>query len=110
MGCRDHAMLYLMTHYGLRTGEVCGLKLEDLDFSKRLMRVTQSKTRQLLTLPLTDPATCILKRYIEFGAPPYDTPVRLLERTCATAAGIPALNALGPTALGHRAAGSCATA
>jgi integrase len=52
-------MLYLMTHYGLRTGEVCGLKLEDLDLPKRVLRVTRSKTQQILTLPLTEQAARI---------------------------------------------------
>jgi integrase/recombinase XerD len=69
MGCRDHAMLYLMTHYGLRTGEVCDLKLEDVNLAKRVLRVTQSKTHQILTLPLTEQAARILKRYLEFGRP-----------------------------------------
>jgi integrase/recombinase XerD len=69
MGCRDHAMLYLMTHYGLRTGEVCDLKLEDVDLARRLLRVTQPKTHQVLTLPLTEQAAGILERYLKFGRP-----------------------------------------
>jgi integrase len=69
MGCRDHAMLYLMTHYGLRTGEVCDLRLEDVDVARRVLRVKQSKTHQTLTLPMTEQATCLLRRYMEFGRP-----------------------------------------
>jgi integrase/recombinase XerD len=79
MGCRDHAMLYLMTHYGLRTGEVCDLKLEDVDFPKRVLRVTQSKTHQILALPLTEQAARILKRYIEFGRPRTTLPFLFLS-------------------------------
>lgn len=69
MGCRDHAMLYLITHYGLRTGEVCNLKLEDVDLARRVLRVKQSKTHQTLTLPMTEQAACLLRRYMEFGRP-----------------------------------------
>ncbi len=69
MGCRDHAMLYLMAHYGLRTGEVCDLKLKDVDLVRRVLRVTQAKTRQILTLPLTEQAASILERYLAFGRP-----------------------------------------
>jgi integrase/recombinase XerD len=69
MGCRDHAMLYLMTYYGLRTGEVCDLKLEDVDLARRLLRVTQPKTHQVLALPLTEQAAGILERYLKFGRP-----------------------------------------
>lgn len=69
MGCRDHAMLYLMTHYGLRTGEVCDLKLDDVDLARRVLRVTQAKTHQTLALPLTEQAASILKRYLAFGRP-----------------------------------------
>ncbi len=69
MGCRDHAMLYLMAYYGLRTGEVCNLKLEDVDFARRVLRVTQAKTHQILTLPLTEQAASVLKRYLAFGRP-----------------------------------------
>lgn len=69
MGCRDHAMFYLMTHYGLRTGEICGLKLDDVDLTRHILRIPQTKTHQTLVLPLSDPACRILKRYIAFGRP-----------------------------------------
>jgi site-specific recombinase XerD len=79
MGCRDHAMLYLMTHYGLRTGEVCNLKLNDIDLKKRELRVTQSKTQQILALPLTEQTTRILGRYLKFGRPRTTLPQAFLS-------------------------------
>jgi len=69
MGSRDHAMFYLMTHFGLRTGEVTYLSLKDIDLKGRVLRVSQRKTHQTLALPLTTPAVRILGRYLKFGRP-----------------------------------------
>jgi len=72
MGCRDHAMLYLMTHFGLRTGEVCGLKLEDVDLRSRVLRIWQSKVHSTLNLPISRPAVRVLQRYLRYGRPRTD--------------------------------------
>lgn len=94
MGCRDHAMLYLMTFFGLRTGEVCSLKLEDVDLGRQVLRVSQSKTHQILTLPLTPAGSRVLTRYLAFGRPrtqqPYvfltmNAPIRPLYRSAIAA-------------------------
>ena len=69
MGYRDHAALYLMTHYGLRTGEVGDLRLDDLDIRARVLCVRQSKVRSTLTLPLSLPACRVLARYLRLGRP-----------------------------------------
>ncbi|MEO8186882.1 MAG: tyrosine-type recombinase/integrase [Burkholderiaceae bacterium] len=69
MGSRDHAILYLMTHFGLRTGESTQLTLKDIDLDRRLLHVPQSKTRQVLSLPLSAEALRILRRYLQFGRP-----------------------------------------
>jgi len=62
-------MLYLMTHFGLRTGEVTYLTIKDIDLDGRLLRVSQRKTHQTLSLPLTVPAVRIMRRYLKFGRP-----------------------------------------
>lgn len=69
MGCRDHAAFYLMTHYGLRTGEIGGLRIEDLDLGARVLRVRQVKVCTTLSLPLSIPATRVLARYLRCGRP-----------------------------------------
>ena len=69
MGSRDHAILYLMTHFGLRTGEITYLTLKDLDLDRRLMHVLQNKTRQVLSLPMSAEAVRVLRRYLKFGRP-----------------------------------------
>jgi integrase/recombinase XerD len=79
MGCRDHAMLYLMTHFGLRTGEVGALQLADLDLRARVLRVPQAKVHATLTLPLSRPAAQVLARYVRFGRPRTDRPELFLS-------------------------------
>lgn len=68
-GCRDHAMLYLMAHYGLRPSEIVGLTLASVDWANRSLRVEQCKTRSLLVLPLSEQALNILERYIGSARP-----------------------------------------
>lgn len=68
-GCRDHAMLYLMAHYGLRPSEIVGLTLASMDRTNRSLRVEQSKTRSLLVLPLSEEALSVLERYIGSARP-----------------------------------------
>jgi site-specific recombinase XerD len=72
MGCRDHAMLYLMTYFGLRPGEVCALELEDVDLRGRLLRIRQSKVHSMLILPLSRRAVRVLERYLRYGRPRTD--------------------------------------
>jgi integrase/recombinase XerD len=72
MGCRDHAMLYLMAHFGLRTGEVCGLDLADLDLRSKVLRVRQDKVRATLGLPLSRQSVRVLRRYLRYGRPRTD--------------------------------------
>ncbi len=69
IGLRDHAIFYLMAHYGLRTGEIPLLRLDSIDWQARTLRVEQTKTRSVLLLPLTDPAAEVLQRYLREGRP-----------------------------------------
>jgi site-specific recombinase XerD len=69
LGCRDHAMLYLMAHYGLRPSEIVSLTLTSIEWANRTLRVEQCKTHSLLVLPLSDQALRVLKRYLRCGRP-----------------------------------------
>jgi len=68
-GCRDHAILYLMAHYGLRPSEVAALSVDSIDWASCSLRVEQSKTLSTLILPLSDQALRVLKRYLHCGRP-----------------------------------------
>jgi site-specific recombinase XerD len=81
MGCRDHAMLYLMTHYGLRPGEVCDLMLGDFDRRAKSLNVCQAKVHSTLRLPLSRPTVSVLERYMRHGRPRTDRPEFFLSVT-----------------------------
>jgi site-specific recombinase XerD len=69
LGCRDHAMLYLMAFYGLRPSEIVTLTLASIDWVNKTLRVEQCKTHSLLVLPLSDQTLRVLKRYLRNGRP-----------------------------------------
>jgi len=50
---RDRAILMLFVTYGLRAGEVAGLKLDDLDWEKEILRVRCPKPGRTQTYPLS---------------------------------------------------------
>ncbi|MBI5479566.1 MAG: tyrosine-type recombinase/integrase [Deltaproteobacteria bacterium] len=54
---RDHAILRLLSVYGLRSGEVRRLTLEDLDWQRERIRIVRSKTARVETLPLEPTGT-----------------------------------------------------
>jgi integrase/recombinase XerD len=68
-GERDFALLYLAAAYGLRSGELVRLTLDDIDWPGRTLRILQTKTRQPLQLPLTDEAANMLIRYLRRARP-----------------------------------------
>lgn len=68
-GCRDFTLLYLGAAYGLRSGELVRLTLDDLDWHDRTIRIRQTKTRQSLQLPLTDEAAKVLIDYLHKARP-----------------------------------------
>jgi site-specific recombinase XerD len=53
VGRRNHAILLLLAVYGLRAREVVDLRVDDIDWRARLLRVRRSKTGRPLVLPLT---------------------------------------------------------
>jgi integrase/recombinase XerD len=68
-GCRDFTLLYLAAAYGLRSGELVRLTLEDLDWRGRTLRVAQTKTKQAIYLPLSDEAASVLIDYLRTARP-----------------------------------------
>jgi len=69
LGERDYAVLYLMAHYGLRTGEVSALTVDSINWEAQTLRVAQSKTHSVLMLPLTAEVARVLKGYLRRGRP-----------------------------------------
>jgi integrase/recombinase XerD len=67
---RDHALLLLLTVYGLRAGEVVRLRLNDLDWEQELLTVTRSKSGRSQIYPLSRVVGAALIRYLREARPP----------------------------------------
>jgi site-specific recombinase XerD len=69
LGRRDWAILSLLTTYGLRCGEVIGLRLTDIDWRNERLRIRHTKTGAYSDLPLLrDPADALLD-YLKYARP-----------------------------------------
>jgi site-specific recombinase XerD len=69
MGLRDYAMFLLIVTYGLRTSEVTALRLDDLEWRARRIRVGRPKAKAPLILPLTDEVGTALVDYLCHARP-----------------------------------------
>jgi integrase/recombinase XerD len=72
MGLRDYAMLQLLATYGLRSGEIRNLQLEDIDWRAGSLRIRHSKTSAFSFLPLMVPVGEAVLDYLRQGRPPTD--------------------------------------
>lgn len=79
LGLRDHAILWLMAHYGLRPSEIVTLSLASIDWQAKTLRIEQSKTRSVLILPLADQTVRVLKFYLRRGRPASSHPQLFLR-------------------------------
>lgn len=71
---RDLAIVHLMLLCGLRSREVLGLQLDDIDFEHRQLRV-QGKGGKQRVLPLPDVLWQSLSRYLRFERPRCEGPL-----------------------------------
>ncbi len=66
---RDRAILMLFVTYGLRAGEVAGLRLDDLDWENEIIRVRCPKPGRTHVWPLSLDAGNAILRYIREARP-----------------------------------------
>ena len=66
---RDHAILMLFIAYGLRAGEVVGLRLDDLDWESEIVRVRCPKPGRTHVWPLSPAVGHAILRYIAEARP-----------------------------------------
>lgn len=69
LGRRNYALLVLVATYGLRAGEVVGLRLEQLHWRRKAIVVRQTKTRRGLELPMVLRVQEALVDYLRQGRP-----------------------------------------
>ena len=67
---RDRAVLLLLSSYGLRAGEVRGLRLDDIDWEAETFRVRRSKAGSTAVFPLSRRLGDALLRYLREARPP----------------------------------------
>ena len=72
VGLRDHAILQLLATYGLRSGEIRNLRLEDIDWRAESIRIRHTKTRACSFLPLMEPVGEAVLAYLRAGRPVTD--------------------------------------
>ena len=73
VGKRDYAVLLLATRLGLRSGDIVGLKYDNVDFVGNSISLTQEKTKHPLTLPLLPEIRTALTEYIHNARPDSDS-------------------------------------
>jgi site-specific recombinase XerD len=66
---RDHAILKLLAIYGLRSGEVRRLRLEDIDWARAAITVTRPKQRKTQYYPLVASVGDAIVSYLQRARP-----------------------------------------
>jgi integrase/recombinase XerD len=75
---RDHAIILLLSVYGLRSGTVRRLRLDDIDWTHNHIRFVRSKSRREETAPLEPRVGNAIARYLREGRPNSDTRIVFL--------------------------------
>lgn len=76
-GQRDYAILLLMSLYGLGSAEIIALRLDDIHWRQRTLKVVRPKTGVSIELPLLPGAARVVARYLRQCRSP-DAPTRAL--------------------------------
>lgn len=66
-GLRDHALLLIMSAYGLGAADVIGLQLQDIDWNVGTLQMSRPKTGTNLALPLLPSVVKVLVWYLRNG-------------------------------------------
>ena len=69
IGRRDYAMLLLLATYGLRAGQLCALRLEDIDWRGQLLRIPGAKGSKDHAFPLHPTVGEAMVDYLRNGRP-----------------------------------------
>jgi len=78
-GKRDYAMLLLVSRLGLRSSDVVNLKFDNILWERQLISINQTKTKQLLELPLFAEVGNAIVDYLKSGRPKSDLPFIFLR-------------------------------
>lgn len=87
-GIRNHAILSLLAMYGMRSSEISGLRLKDIDWRNSVIHLRRAKGCKPQIMPLIDEAAQPLLRYILEARPRYPKQEHLFLTTRAPFHGI----------------------
>ena len=73
-GKRDYLVLLMAAELGMRVGDICALKIDNVNFRKKRVEYVQEKTGDSVTLPISDEMMCAFADYLKNARPkcPYD--------------------------------------
>jgi integrase/recombinase XerD len=66
---RDRAILMLLAVYGLRSGEVRTLRIDDLDWTNEVITIKRPKQRRIQHYPLVTSVGDVVLQYLQHGRP-----------------------------------------
>jgi integrase len=69
LGKRDYALLLLLVTYGLRACEVAGLRLDDIDWRRERLLVSERKAGHYTAYPLSSVVGEAIIDYLKHGRP-----------------------------------------
>ncbi|MEI6421996.1 MAG: tyrosine-type recombinase/integrase [Lentisphaerota bacterium] len=69
IGKRDYALFLLVIRLGLRVGDIRGLKLTDLNWTRKTLSIVMQKTKQPLELPISEEIGWAIIDYLKNGRP-----------------------------------------
>lgn len=78
-GKRDYAIILMACCLGLRCKDIKNLKIEHFHWEEKRLVFTQSKTRQLISLPLTPEVGWAVIDYLKYGRPKVDCPYAFVK-------------------------------
>lgn len=71
VGRRDYAILLVLATYGIRNRQLCGLRLDDVDWQRETLRVRAAKGGRAVVLPLRPAVGEAIIDYLRDGRPPW---------------------------------------
>lgn len=80
-GKRDYAIILLACSLGLRCTDIKQLKTENFHWEAKKLVLTQSKTKELLVLPLIPEVGWAVIDYLRYGRPKVDSPYIFIRHT-----------------------------
>lgn len=73
LGKRNYSILILTARLGIRSSDIANLRFENLNFTANVIEITQVKTGEPLTLPLTDEIRNAILNYTHHGRPDHNS-------------------------------------